>query len=112
MSSIAVVTGAGRGLGRKIAERLAGRYQVLVTDIDHAAALGTAGELGNGAWALAHDVRDPHAHEAVARAARERGELAVWVNNAGVLAVGDAWQMGSEDVRRIVEDNLLGVNRG
>jgi short-subunit dehydrogenase len=37
------------------------------------------------------------------------GPLRVWVNNAGVLAVGDAWAMADADVRRMVEINLLGV---
>lgn len=109
MSTIAVVTGAGRGLGRKIAERLARRgHHVLVTDIDGEAARATAAGLP-GAWALAHDVRDPDAHRAVAAAARERGSLAVWVNNAGVLDVGEAWRMPDSIVRRMVEVNLMGV---
>jgi len=33
----------------------------------------------------------------------------VWINNAGVLAVGEAWSMGDADIRRQVEVNLLGV---
>ncbi len=107
---IAVVTGAGRGLGRKIAERLARKgLEVLVTDVDGAAAATTAEQLGHGAWSLAQDVRDPDSHRAVARAATARGDLAVWVNNAGVLAVGDTWQMGDQAVRRMIEVNLLGV---
>ncbi|MGE5181748.1 MAG: SDR family oxidoreductase [Acidobacteriota bacterium] len=108
--TVAVVTGAGRGLGRAIAERLARRgHAVLVTDIDGGAAAATAERLGERAWALAHDVRDPESHRAIARAATARGDLAVWVNNAGVLAVGDTWQMSDGDVRRMVEVNLLGV---
>ena len=35
--------------------------------------------------------------------------MRVWVNNAGVLAVGDAATMTESDVRRMVEINLLGV---
>jgi NAD(P)-dependent dehydrogenase (short-subunit alcohol dehydrogenase family) len=108
MASTAVVTGAGRGLGRCIAERLAKRgHHVVVTDIDGAAASATAALIGG--TALAQDVRDPDSHRAAARAASEHGPLAVWVNNAGVLAVGDAWSMTDADVRRMVEINLLGV---
>jgi NAD(P)-dependent dehydrogenase (short-subunit alcohol dehydrogenase family) len=108
--SVAVVTGAGRGLGRCIAERLARRgLQVLVTDIDGAAAEATAAALGDRAWALKQDVRDPESHRAIARAATARGELAVWVNNAGVLIVGDTWATPDADVRRMIEVNLLGV---
>lgn len=108
MPTTAVVTGAGRGLGRCIAERLARRgHHVVVTDIDEAAASATAAAVGG--TALAQDVRDPDSHREVARAATAHGPLAVWVNNAGVLSVGDAWTMSTADVRRMVEINLLGV---
>ena len=113
MADVAVVTGAGRGLGRCIAERLVKRgAQVLVTDIDGAAAQATAATLGASAWALQQDVRDPESHRAVARAATVRGELTAWFNNAGVLAVGETWQLGDAEVRRMVEVNVLGVMWG
>jgi len=100
------VTGAGRGLGRCIAERLAKRgHQVIVTDIDEVAAAATARAIGG--TSLKQDVRDPDSHRAVARAAKS--PITVWVNNAGVLSVGDAWTMTDADVRRMVEINLLGV---
>jgi NAD(P)-dependent dehydrogenase (short-subunit alcohol dehydrogenase family) len=108
VTTTAVVTGAGRGLGRCIAERLARRgHHVIVTDIDAGACAQTAAAIGG--TAITQDVRDPDSHRAVARTAAERGPLAIWVNNAGVLAVGDAWTMGDPDVRRMVEINLLGV---
>lgn len=108
VSTTAVVTGAGRGLGRAIAVRLARRgHHVLATDVDGAAAAATA-ELVAGT-AVALDVRDPDAHREVARAASSRGRLAVWVNNAGVLAVGDTWRLADTEARRLVEINLLGT---
>src|SRR5678815_5015411 len=108
MPKIAVVTGAGRGLGRKIAERLARRnIHVVCTDIDEGAARTTAAVVdGTG---IGQDVRDPDSHRAVARAAQQLGEVAIWVNNAGVLDVGDAWSMTDATIRRMVEVNLLGV---
>jgi len=107
-TEVAVVTGAGRGLGRRIAERLARkRMHVICTDIDEGAARVTAAVVdGTG---LAQDVRDPDSHRAVAQAAAEHGRLALWVNNAGVLAVGDTWTLDDATVRRMVEVNLLGV---
>jgi short-subunit dehydrogenase len=108
--SICVVTGAGRGLGRLIAERFARKqFTVLCTDVDATAAEATALAIGAGAWSMAHDVRDRAAHERVAQAAAARGEVGVWVNNAGVLNVGPAWEMAEADARRLVEVNILGV---
>jgi NAD(P)-dependent dehydrogenase (short-subunit alcohol dehydrogenase family) len=104
----AVVTGAGRGIGRATARRLAARgYQVVVTDVDEAGAQGTANQIGSGAWALAQDVRDPDSHRAVATAAAERGPLKVWVNSAGILKTEKIWDHPDPDVRLMVEVNLL-----
>ena len=106
----AVVTGAGRGIGREVARGLAARgYDVLVTDVDEAGARATAEAIGDRARAMAQDVRDPESHRAVAGAAAERGPLAVWVNNAGVLRTEKAWEHSDDDVRMMVEANLLGV---
>lgn len=105
---VAVVTGAGRGVGRRLAERLARRgYHVVATDIDEGAAMVTGAVVeGTG---VRQDVRDPDSHDAVAALAAAQGSLAVWVNNAGVLAAGDAWDLEPATVRRQVEVNLMGV---
>ena len=104
----AVVTGAGRGMGRETARRLAQRgFRVLVTDLDEAGANETADQIGNGAWAMAQDVRDPDSHRAAAAAASERGPLKVWVNNAGILKTEKVWDHPDADVRLMVEVNLL-----
>jgi NAD(P)-dependent dehydrogenase (short-subunit alcohol dehydrogenase family) len=112
-SRVAVVTGGGRGFGREIARRLASRgYAVLVTDVNAASAAETVSEIGGGAWTRTLDVRDPEAHRAAAAEASERGRLAVWVNNAGVLRTERAWEHTDEDVRLSVETNVLGVMWG
>jgi NAD(P)-dependent dehydrogenase (short-subunit alcohol dehydrogenase family) len=111
MPGVAVVTGAGRGFGREIAKRLAGRgYTVLATDIDAEAAQRTAEEVGGFSAQL--DVRDPDAHRGAARLALERGPLEVWVNNAGVLRTRKSWEHTDEEVRLLAEVNVLGVMWG
>jgi short-subunit dehydrogenase len=110
----AVVTGAGRGLGRLLAGLLVDRgHEVLVTDLDEAAAAAVATELGPRASARALDVRDEEAvtaarDELVARA----GRLEVWVNNAGVLATGPAWEQDAATRRLMIEVNALGTING
>jgi NAD(P)-dependent dehydrogenase (short-subunit alcohol dehydrogenase family) len=95
-------------MGRETARRLAARgYKVLVTDLNEEGAQETAEEIGNGAWAMPQDVRDPESHRAVASAAVDRGPLKVWVNNAGVLKTEKVWDHSDADVRLIVEVNLL-----
>ena len=110
----AVVTGAGRGLGRLLARLLVDRgHQVLVTDVDEEAAVQTADALGPRAIARVLDVRDAAAvgaarDEVVGRA----GRLDVWVNNAGVLATGPAWHQNADTRRLVLEVNALGTMNG
>ncbi len=109
MNNVAVVTGAGRGIGRGIAEQLVRRgYAVVVTDVDGDAARRTAQEVG-AVEAFEQDVRDEHSHAGVADAAARHGRVAVWVNNAGVGDDGTLEQLSSEAVRRLVDVNLIGV---
>lgn len=111
---LAVVTGAGGGLGRAIALELGGRgFLVHVTDIDPDAAARTATEIGTGARAAALDVRDEAACRAIATEAATRGgKLDVWVNNAGVLATGLSWEQDEATRRTMLESNALGTMNG
>jgi NAD(P)-dependent dehydrogenase (short-subunit alcohol dehydrogenase family) len=103
-----VVTGGARGIGRGIAERMVARgYAVVVTDIDGAGARRTAEEIG-AAVGLEQDVRDPAAHRFVATTAGDHGPLTAWFNNAGVGDDGSLASLADEQVRRLVEVNLLG----
>lgn len=110
----AVVTGAGRGLGRLIARLLVQRgHTVLVTDLDGAAARATAAELGERATARALDVRDHAAVDAARDEILDRaGRLDVWVNNAGVLVTGPAWEQAPDTRRLMLEVNALGTLNG
>lgn len=111
---IAVVTGAGSGLGRAIAVDLAHRgFLVHATDLDAAAAARTAAEIGAGASAAELDVRDEAACRAVAAEATTRsGSLDLWVNNAGVLLTGSAWEQDEAARRTMLDVNALGAMNG
>lgn len=105
----AVVTGAGRGIGRAVAEHLVrGGYAVVVTDLDADAARRTAAEVGAAAG-VGQDVRDEASHAEVAREAARHGALRVWVNNAGVGYDGTLTQVDSAHVDALVDVNLKGV---
>jgi len=111
---VAVVTGAGGGLGRAIALELGGRgFLVHVTDIDPDAAARTAGEIGPGARSAALDVRDETACRALAaEAAAHGGTLDIWVNNAGVLYTGLSWKQDEATRRAMLEINTMGTMNG
>ena len=110
----AVVTGAGRGLGKEIARLLVERgHPVLLTDLDEGAAKDAAAEIGGASFAMGVDVRDQAQVDAARDAIIERaGSLGVWINNAGVLITGPAWEQDEAARRLMLEVNSLGTING
>lgn len=110
----AVVTGAGRGLGRAICVELARRgYGVVVTDVEDALAADTAAALEGDAVAAQLDVRERSACDsAAALCASEFGSIDLWVNNAGILVTGDSWEQGDAVRRAMMEVNAIGTMNG
>jgi NAD(P)-dependent dehydrogenase (short-subunit alcohol dehydrogenase family) len=110
----ALVTGAAGGLGIEIARRLAGRgYSVHLTDLDGELAARAAEQLGPGAFGSALDVRSlPACRAAASRTIRRMGSLEVWVNNAGVMATGPAWEQDERTRQRMLDVNALGTING
>jgi NAD(P)-dependent dehydrogenase (short-subunit alcohol dehydrogenase family) len=110
----AVVTGAGGGLGRAIALELARRgFAIWATDVDAATAARTAAEIGAGASASTLDVRDEAACRALATAvSAEAGSLDLWVNNAGILATGLAWEQDEPARGAMLSINATGTMNG
>jgi NAD(P)-dependent dehydrogenase (short-subunit alcohol dehydrogenase family) len=114
---VAVVTGAGSGIGRATALALAGRGLIVIcADLAEAAAEDTRELItGRGAEAFSYqvDVADVAGLESFAeRVAAEHGVPTVVVNNAGIGMGGPFLAHTAEDWRRIVDVNLLGVVHG
>jgi len=110
---VAIVTGAGRGLGRAMAVALAqaGADCVLVArrraDLHETKAAIEAA--GRRAWLVPGDVTDEAvAPQAVATALRERQRVDILVNNAGIYHTQDIEQTSRQDWLRVLEVNLVG----
>src|SRR5260370_4004122 len=113
---VAVVTGAGSGLGRATARRLADeRALVAAFDIDEAAAKDTAATIeadGRTARAYGCDVSDwSSAEGAVAKVANDLGRPEVLVNCAGVGKFVRSEEETPEGWNRIIRVNLTGTFR-
>ena len=122
--AVAVITGAGRGLGAEHARLLASRgAMVVVNDVGGAVdgsvdggAASPASELvdeiraaGGHAVADHHDVSTPESAARIVESALEEfGRIDIVVNNAGILRDKSFHQLDPADMRRVIDVHLLG----
>jgi NAD(P)-dependent dehydrogenase (short-subunit alcohol dehydrogenase family) len=108
---IALVTGAGSGIGRAIAHQLArDGLTVIVTDIREDLAQTVVGELGDPAIATQLDVRDRPRIEAVVQDAISRfGKIDVLVNNAGIYPNSPFLELAEDEWDAVFDVNLKGM---
>jgi NADP-dependent 3-hydroxy acid dehydrogenase YdfG len=115
---VAVVTGAGSGIGRALALDLAGRGALLaLSDVDEAGLAETVDLVKNAGAREVHsqrlDVADREAMTAYAAAVVEHfGRVNVVINNAGVALAGPVEEMEYDDLDWIVNVNFWGVVQG
>lgn len=113
---VALITGAGRGIGRAIAERLAeDGLDIIIADVPNAQdnindVVAAVEARGRRAVGVTGDVSDP---EDVARIVAEGtaalGNLSVFIANAGIAQVDEILDVKPEDLDRIIDVNIKGV---
>lgn len=113
-NQVAVVTGAGRGIGRAIALTFAAQGADIVcisrTAENSERAAEEVRQLGRKAWALAVDVADGAAVNAAAeKVLAEPGRVDILVNNAGVTRDGLLMRMSEADWDTVLDTNLKGA---
>ena len=110
-NKVAIVTGAGQGIGKAIAEKLAAEGAlVVVTDVDEASAKDTAAAIGGAAVSVRADVTSRESIEAmVAHVLGQFGRIDVLVNNAGWDKASFFVVSDPADWDRVIAINLYGV---
>jgi 3-oxoacyl-[acyl-carrier protein] reductase len=111
---IALVTGAGRGLGAVTAARLAAQgARVVVADVDAASAAAVASSIGPAAVSRLLDVRDRASFaEAIEATVRELGSLDILVNNAALTIRRPFFEIEDSEWDDVLAVNLRGVFLG
>ena len=114
---VAVITGAGSGIGAGLARR-AGvlGMTVVVADVNHATAKATADAIiagGGKAEAQSVDVSRPEELDRLAELVFDRyGEVRLLINNAGIETVGYSWEVPAARWEATLNINLHGVIHG
>jgi short-subunit dehydrogenase len=116
-TGVAVVTGAGSGIGRALAEQLAAAGSALaLADIDEAGLLQTAQSLEKKNVLITTQVLDVADEEGVSSfaedVAKRHGRVTLLINNAGVALHGNFDEISLDDFRLLMNINFWGTVYG
>jgi 3-oxoacyl-[acyl-carrier protein] reductase len=111
VNRVAIVTGAARGIGEATARRLhPDGYEVVLADVDIAGAERVASELGDGARAVEHDVREVASWDTLLAGVGD-GVFAL-VNCAARTEFRSFWEIDLEEWDDVLATNLRGTYLG
>jgi 3-oxoacyl-[acyl-carrier protein] reductase len=113
-NKVAIITGAGRGIGQATAIKFAQEgARVVACDVDEQSAIETAQVVerrGGEAMAFRVDVTDKPSIQAMVEAVHARyGRIDILVNNAGIVADAQLKKMTDEQFDRVIDINLKGT---
>ncbi|MEW6078033.1 MAG: SDR family oxidoreductase [Thermodesulfobacteriota bacterium] len=117
VGKVTIITGAGSGIGRALAEKLAARGAILVlADINGPQVTQVVDQIkktGRQARAVVLDVTEREAvREVVEATVAEHGRLDYLFNNAGIAVGGEARDVSCDDWKRVIDVDLYGVIHG
>jgi len=109
---VSIVTGAGSGIGKAIALRLADRGDITVLfGRDRRSLEATAADAAGDCALVEGDVRDQDSIERLLETATEAGEVSVLINNAGIMPIAPVETATLRDWQDTIETNLTGLLR-
>jgi NAD(P)-dependent dehydrogenase (short-subunit alcohol dehydrogenase family) len=111
MKSIALITGAARGIGFACAEALAeDGHRIMIADINGEQAKVAAAQIGSDAIGFACDVGDPvQIEQLFSDVERLAGPVSIMVNCAGISVPSDFLKTSLEDFQKVINVNLTGT---
>jgi len=107
----AIITGAGQGIGLRIAEMLhASGANIILNDVDDALCKEASAKLGNRCLAMTGDSSDPaFIQKMVNKAVEAYGQLNIAIANAGITLFGTFSDYPVADFDRVMDVNMRGT---